>query len=83
MDRAQEFVAKHAKELGNGASVKCYGSYDALINDSEIQVVYIATPTKGRVELVLKCAKAGKHVIAEIPLAETAKEVETMIEAFR
>lgn len=45
--------------------------------------MYIATPTKGRVELVLKCAQAGKHMIAEKPLAETAKEVETMINACR
>lgn len=43
-------------------------SFDELINDSEIDVIDICTPTYVHPEMVIKALKAGKHVICEKPL---------------
>ncbi|KAI9005525.1 hypothetical protein DFJ74DRAFT_691165 [Hyaloraphidium curvatum] len=77
--RSQAFAEKHAY----GGQVKAYGSYAELIADEEVQAVYVATPLRGRKELCLACAAAGKHVIAEKPLFATAKDVEEVIAGFR
>ena len=43
---------------------KC-GTYDDVINDKNVDVVYISTPVGNHEECVLKSAKAGKHVLCE------------------
>ena len=46
---------------------KAYGSYDELVN---IDAAYISLPTGPRAEWVKKCARAGKHMVAEKPYAK-------------
>ena len=46
-----------------------YTSVDALLQDSEIEAVYIASPVKFHKEQVIAAAKAGKHVLCEKPIA--------------
>ena len=46
---------------------KCYGSYDELLQDKDIDVVYLPLPTALRAEWAIKAAKAKKHIIAEKP----------------
>ena len=43
---------------------KC-GTYDDVINDKNVDAVYISTPVGNHEEWVLKSAKAGKHVLCE------------------
>lgn len=58
-----------------------YDDGDALINDSEVDAVYIATPPESHKMYTLKAAAAGKPVYVEKPAALNGDEVEAMISA--
>ena len=60
---------------------KAYGSYEELIADPDIHVIYNPLPNHLHVEYTLKCIEAGKHVLCEKPLALTADEARRLIEA--
>eukprot|EP01052_Picozoa_sp_SAG31_P048206 SAG31_NODE_9986_length_1201_cov_0.738657_1_plen_96_part_00 len=45
-----------------GGTMRSYGSYGALLEDSEVDAVYIPLPTTLHLEWVVKTAEAGKHV---------------------
>ncbi len=70
-------AAAAAKSLG---ITRAYGSYEALLADSEIEAVYIPLPNHLHMEWTLAAAAAGKHVLCEKPLALTSAEARTMIE---
>ena len=65
-----------------GAS-KCYGSYEALVNDPDVDVAYIATPHTYHLEHTLLSLDAGKHTLCEKPFAVNAKEAQIMIDRAR
>jgi predicted dehydrogenase len=67
--------AEVAKEFGAEAAE----SVDAMM-DSDIDVVYIATPPCFHNSQVQTCAEAGKHILCEKPLGMTVAEGEEMIE---
>ena len=58
-----------------------YGSYQALIDDAEVQVVHNATPNHLHAEVTLAALAAGKHVISDKPLARTAAEAQRLVDA--
>jgi predicted dehydrogenase len=60
-----------------------YDNAEALINDSEVDAVYIATPPSSHKEYTLMSAAAGKPVYVEKPMALNFEECRTMIEACR
>ncbi|MHC2990950.1 oxidoreductase [Pontibacter sp. HJ8] len=60
---------------------KWYTDADALINDPEVDAVYIATPPGSHAEYTLKVAAAGKPVYVEKPMATTYAECQQMITA--
>ena len=60
---------------------KWYGDADALINDPEVDAVYIATPPNAHRDLTLRAAAAGKPVYVEKPMARTWAECREMIAA--
>ncbi len=62
-------------------AAKAYGSYDELLLDEEIDVVYVATPHNSHAELSIAAAAAGKHILCEKPLAVNEEEVQSMIDA--
>lgn len=59
-----------------------YDDADALINDPEVNIVYIATPPGSHRDLALRVAAAGKACYVEKPMARTAGECRQMIDAF-
>ena len=59
---------------------KAYGSYEEILNDSEIEAVYIPLPNHLHVEWIKKSVDAGKHVICEKPLSLTSQEVRDLME---
>jgi predicted dehydrogenase len=58
-----------------------YDDADKLINDPEVDAVYVATPPDSHREYVVRVAEAGKPVYVEKPMARTALECEDMISA--
>jgi predicted dehydrogenase len=58
---------------------KAYGSYQDLINDPEIDVVYIATPHAFHFKWALACLRAKKHVLCEKPMCLNAIQTERLI----
>ncbi|MTH78467.1 Gfo/Idh/MocA family protein [Paracoccus aestuariivivens] len=53
---------------------RAYGSYEALIDDPEIDAIYNPLPNHLHVPLTLAANAAGKHVLCEKPIAITADE---------
>ncbi len=76
VDRAQEWAKTY------GAST-VHGSYDALLDDPNIDAVYIPLPPHLHHEWTIKAAEHGKHVLCEKPLALSYIEVQEMWDACR
>lgn len=71
LEKGQRFAEDYGYE-------KFYGSYEELLQDQNVDVVYIATPVKEHYENIKMCLEAGKHVLCEKSLtvnAVQAKEV--------
>ena len=62
---------------------RCYGSYEALLADAEVEAIYIATPHPQHVEWSVRAAEAGKHVLCEKPAGMNHAEAMVMGAAAR
>jgi predicted dehydrogenase len=60
-----------------------YGSYQALIDDPDVQVVHNATPNFLHYEVTSAALAKGKHVISDKPLAMTAEQSKRLVEEAR
>ncbi|UOG73781.1 Gfo/Idh/MocA family oxidoreductase [Hymenobacter tibetensis] len=58
-----------------------YENYDKLKDNPEVQVIYIVLPNSMHAEYVVRGAQAGKHILCEKPMANSAAECQVMIDA--
>ncbi|MEI6149320.1 MAG: Gfo/Idh/MocA family oxidoreductase, partial [bacterium] len=61
--------------------IETYGTVEEMLRKSEVNLVTLITPHNTHAELALKCLKAGRHVVAEKPMAVTTLECDAMIAA--
>ncbi|MGH7863292.1 MAG: Gfo/Idh/MocA family protein [Candidatus Dormibacteraceae bacterium] len=73
-EKADAYAAKHGAD-------HAYTSYEELLSDAAVNVVYIASPNGLHAEQAIQAAEAGKHVFCEKPLALNATDARRVIEA--
>jgi 1,5-anhydro-D-fructose reductase (1,5-anhydro-D-mannitol-forming) len=74
--KAEDYARRHGVP-------RVHDTADALIQDPEVDAVYIATPPSSHLELALHVAAAGKPCLVEKPMAMTHGECVRMNDAFR
>ena len=72
--RAEAYAKTHGIE-------RAHGSYDALLDDDDIEAVYISLPNSLHVEWSLRALDAGKHVLCEKPFDRRPERVEQAFDA--
>lgn len=77
-DKAEQAAAKYGVDKKN---IYDYEHYDEIARNPEIDAVYIALPNSMHAEYTIRAAKAGKHVLCEKPMANTAADCEQMVAA--
>ncbi len=73
-------AAEFAKEFG---FQKVYTSYEAMLSDPEVELVYVATPHSHHFEHMMLCLEYGKHVICEKAFTMNAAQAKKIRETAR
>jgi xylose dehydrogenase (NAD/NADP) len=76
--RDADRAATYARDNGIKRS---YGSYDELLDDPDVEVVYISLPNSMHVEWTERALRKGKHVLCEKPLSRRPADVEAAFDA--
>src|SRR6266487_572031 len=71
--RAEAYANEH------GIS-RAHGSYEALLEDPDVEAVYISLPNGLHCEWSIRALEAGKHVLCEKPMSRRAAEVEAVFD---
>ncbi|WP_166384276.1 MULTISPECIES: Gfo/Idh/MocA family protein [unclassified Polaribacter] len=58
-----------------------YTNFDDIVNNDDIDIVYIVLPNSMHAEFTIRAAEAGKHVICEKPMATSAEDCQKMIDS--
>jgi predicted dehydrogenase len=74
LEKAEAFAANYHME-------RAYGSYTDLMQDPEVDIIYIGTPHDSHADLAIQCLNAGKAVLCEKPLAVNKFQVQSIIDA--
>ena len=71
-EKAEQFAARFS-------AVKHYGSYEELAKDSDIDIIYIATPMAQHYENAAMCMKNGRNVLCEKTVTLDCKQFDELI----
>ncbi|KNG49164.1 oxidoreductase domain containing protein [Stemphylium lycopersici] len=77
--RAKDFL----KEVGAPSDAKAYGSYEELVKNPDIDIVYIATPHSHHYQNAMLCLEAGKNVLCEKAFTVNAAQARKLAEVAR
>lgn len=69
LEKAEGFARKFGFQ-------KAFGSYEAMLSDPEVELVYVATPHSHHYEHMMLCLEHGKHVICEKAFTMNAEQAE-------
>ena len=86
MDDAEGYAIA-ARDLGRAKEfaeqwhmTKAYGSYEELVNDPEVELIYIATPHPFHKEQAMLCINHGKPILCEKPFAVNARDAKEVFD---
>lgn len=79
--RSVEKAALFARANGFPPEAKIYGSYEALLDDPEIDAVYLPLPTSLHRVWAVRVAQKKKHLLMEKPVAMNAAEFDEIVAA--
>jgi len=74
LDKAEVFAREHKAQ-------KSYGTYEELLKDADVDIVYIATPHNSHASIGVQAMQHKKAVLCEKPVAVNSKELNEMIRA--
>lgn len=74
-ERAEQFV----KENKCKESTRAYGSYDELVKDADVDIVYVASPHSHHYENALLALEHGKAVCCEKPFTVNARQAKHLV----
>lgn len=69
LEKAKEFASKYGFE-------KAYGSYEEMLSDENVELVYIATPHSHHYRHMKLCIEAGKHILCEKAFTVNTRQAE-------
>lgn len=78
-DRASEFL----KQIGASETAKAYGTYEELVKDSDVDIIYIATPHSHHYQNAMLCLNNGKNVLCEKAFTTNAAQAKKLMEVAR
>lgn len=79
--RSVEKASRFAAANGFPSTAKVYGSYDAVLDDPEVDAVYVPLPTSLHLRWAVLAAQKKKHLLLEKPVALNVSELDTILEA--
>ncbi len=77
-DKEQIWKDKYGIPDGN---IYNYDNYDSIVNNEEIDIIYVVLPNSMHAEYTIRGAQAGKHMMCEKPMAISVTECQQMIDA--
>ena len=78
LERAQAFADRYAGPSDASGEVRAHGSYEELVADPAVDVVYVASPHALHEEHTMLALEAGKHVLCEKPMTLEAATTERL-----
>lgn len=81
-DIVPERAEKSMEEFG-AKGAKVYATYQELIADGSVDVVYVLTPNVSHAPITVAAFEAGKHVLCEKPMAHTTADAKLMMDAWK
>lgn len=79
--RSIDTATRFASENGFPASVRVYGSYEAVLDDPDVDAVYVPLPTSLHLKWAVSAADKKKHLLLEKPVALDASELDVILKA--
>ena len=67
----------------NEYGLRAYAALSNVLDDEEVELVVVATPSSLHAEVAIEALRAGKHVVVEKPMCMDADEADSMIRAAR
>lgn len=77
LDAATDFARRHS------SAARAHGSYEELVADPDVDIIYVATPHSRHLEDVMLCFEAGKAVLCEKALTMNLADTQTLVDEAR